>query len=148
MFKSYLKIVFRNIRKNKIYVLINMLGMGIAIACCMTAYLLIAYNLEFDDYFEEAQVEDVVKVVHHLESSTGEQEKTLACPISLGPAAQQEIAGIKGFTRFCNEDGILSYGDMVFYENVRFADSSFFNMFPIKLAKGSYKNFKHIRSEE
>ncbi len=42
MFKNYLKVAFRNLSKNRSYVLINTLGMGIALACCITAYLLVA----------------------------------------------------------------------------------------------------------
>ena len=36
MIKNYVKVAIRNLIRNKTYVLINTLGMGIAIACCMT----------------------------------------------------------------------------------------------------------------
>ena len=61
--------------------LINTLGMGIAMACCMTAYLLIAYNIEFDEYFNDDQVQNVVKIVHHFETSNGNPDKELVIPI-------------------------------------------------------------------
>lgn len=141
MLKSYLKIAARNISRNKIYVLINMFGMGIAMACCMTAYLLIAYNIEFDDYFEDDQVQHVVKVVQHLESAEGKKDQRLVCPVVMGPQAVQEISGIEDFTRFGNEAGIMSYGKYAFNESIRFADQSFFKMFPLALKQGSYKNF-------
>lgn len=146
MVKNYLKVAMRNLLRNKVYVLINTLGMGIAMACCMTAYLLIAYNIEFDEYFSDDQVQHVVKVVHHLETSVGKSDKKLVIPIGMAPQVAQDVSGIEDFTRFCNEDGIVSQGMNAFYENIRFADPSFFKMFKLRLAQGSYKNFENQKS--
>src|SRR5688572_30811588 len=133
MIKSYLKVAMRNLLRNKVYVLINTFGMGIAMACCMTAYLLIAYNIEFDEYFSDDQVQDVVKVMHHLETSVGKRDQKLVIPIGMAPEVAQEVSGIEDFTRFCSGDGIVSQGEDVFHENIRFADASFFNMFKLGL---------------
>ena len=64
----------------------------------------------------------------------------------MAPQAVNEISGIEDFTRFCNEAGTLSYGENAFNENIRFADPSFFKMFKLGLAKGSYKNFENQQS--
>lgn len=146
MIKNYLRVAIRNLWKNKIYVTINTLGLGIAMACCLTAYLLIAYNVEFDDYFERDQVRNVVKVLHHFETSVGDRDQELVCPIVMAPLATQEISGIEDFTRFCNDDGILSYGENSFHENIRFADPSFFKMFSLGFKYGSDKSFENQRS--
>lgn len=146
MIRNYLRVAIRNLFRNKVYVLINTAGMGIAMACCMTAYLLIAYNLEFDSYFEKDAVANIVKVVHHHENSEGQREKDLVIPIAMGPRAVQEISGIDDFTRFCNEGGIISYNQQAFRENIRFADSSFFNLFRLGLTAGVYQNFKSQQS--
>jgi putative ABC transport system permease protein len=146
MLKNFLKVALRNLLRNKVYVTINTLGMGVAMACCMTAYLLIAYNIEFDDYFSDEEVGNVVKVMHHLEASNGDHIRTLVCPIVMAPQAAQEIAGITDFTRFCNQNAVMSYGDNSFYENIRFADPSFFKMFHLRLARGSYKTFQGKQS--
>lgn len=146
MIRNYLKVALRTLLRNKVYVFINTVGMGIAMACCMTAYLLIAYNIEFDEYFSDADVAHVVKVVHHQETSVGKPDKKLVIPIGMAPQVVQEISGIEDFTRFCNQDGIVSQGDNAFYENIRFADASFFNMFKLGLVAGSYKNFEDRQS--
>src|SRR5215510_10024969 len=52
MFKSYFKIGLRNILSNKSYVAINVVGLGISLACCMTVYLLLAYNIEFNSFHD------------------------------------------------------------------------------------------------
>ncbi|GAA0893949.1 ABC transporter permease [Fulvivirga kasyanovii] len=143
MIKNYLKITYRNLKRNKIYVLINTLGMGIAMACCLTAYLLIAYNLEFDDHFNEESVDHVVKTVHHYQYADGEADQDLTAPIMLGPEAASDIPAILRFTRFTNQWGILSSGDRAFEENLRFADISFFRMFKMELQRGSFQSFEN-----
>jgi len=116
--------------------------MGIALACCITAYLLIAYNIEFDQYFKNRGVEDIVKVVQNLESSTGKSYRELTAPILMGPLAREEVAGINQFTRYCSTRGDVSYEDEAFSETVFFADSDFFDLFPMKLKNGSLGNFR------
>ena len=77
---------------------------------------------------------------------TANQTRSLVIPIVVAPQARNEISGIEDFTRFCNEGGTLSYKENAFNENIRFADPSFFNMFKLGLAKGSYKNFENQQS--
>ncbi len=146
MIRNYLKVAIRNLMRNKVYLLINTLGMGIAMTCCMTAYLLLAFNIEFDEYFNDDQIQNVVKVVHHFETMNGKPEKELVIPIGVAPQATHEISGIENFTRFCNEGGTVSHRENAFYENIRFVDASFFNMFKLGLVKGSYKNFENQQS--
>lgn len=141
MLSNYFKVAFRHLLKNKLYLLINTLGMGIAIACAMTAYLLVAYNIEFDSVIDHDRVKNITKVVHHRKDDSNDSFMELVAPISLGPAALNDIAGIKKFSRFFSDGGYLSYGEKGFHETIFFADSSFMTMFTPPLASGSYKNF-------
>jgi putative ABC transport system permease protein len=141
MIYSYLTIAFRQLLKNKRYLAINTLGMGIAIACAMTAYLLIAYNIEFDSTIDEDRVANIVKVVHHRRETNGDPFKELIAPISLGPVAAQDIAGITRFSRFFSDGAYVSYGETGFHETIFFADSAFLDMFSPELVSGSYKSF-------
>ncbi|ELR68627.1 hypothetical protein C900_00171 [Fulvivirga imtechensis AK7] len=144
MIKNYLTIALRNLRKNKIYLLINTFGMGIAMACCLTAYLLIAFNIEFDDYFRKDKgTKRIVKVMHHYEYANGDQDQDLTAPITMAPWAAEDIPAIEEYTRFVNRWGTLSNEDKAFEENLRFADVSFFDMFKMDLKSGSLKNFKN-----
>src|SRR5688572_23413817 len=111
MLSSYIKVAFRHLLKNKFYLLINTLGMGIAIACAMTAYLLVAYNIEFDSTVDQGRVKNIVKVLHHRKDASADPFKELVAPIVLGPAATADIAGIKRFSRFCSDSGYLTYDE-------------------------------------
>ena len=128
------------------YLLINMLGMGIAIACAMTAYLLVAYNIEFDDSVDPDQVKNIVKVLHHRKDSDGGNFKELVAPLPLGPAVMNDIAGVVKFSRFFSDGGYLTYGEKGFHETIFFADSAFMDMFAPALISGSHKSFSDKNS--
>ena len=55
MFKNYLLVTFRNLLKNKIFTLINILGLGIALAVCIVAFFNHMFNYEFDRTTRELQ---------------------------------------------------------------------------------------------
>lgn len=142
MFLNFLRVAFRNLLRNKVYVAINTMGMGIAMACCLTAYLLIAFNIEFNSYFQEDKVKNLVKVVHHQIEEDGTQFKELMTPAVMAPLAAEEISSIEKYSRYTSAQVALSVESEAFYETVRFADADFFEMVDISLLKGSYENFK------
>ncbi len=146
MIKNYIKIALRNLLKNKSYLVINSLGMGVAIACCMAAYLLIAFNTEFDSVYDDAKTTNIVKVMTHLEHQNGEPYQNLVAPLVMGPIASEGISGVKHFTRFGGDGGSMGRGEKVFSESINFTDSSFFDMFDFELKKGSFQNFKNQQS--
>jgi len=53
MFKNYLKIAFRHIIRNKTYVLVNVLGLGLALACCIIAFVNYNTALNADTFHEQ-----------------------------------------------------------------------------------------------
>jgi ABC-type antimicrobial peptide transport system permease subunit len=141
MLANYLRVAVRRLLRNKFYLFANTLGVGIAIGCAMTSYLLIAYNIEFDNTVDKERVKNIVKVVHHRKETDGDPFMELAAPIALAPAASQEIAGITRFTRFCSTGGYLSFKGEGYHETISFADAAFMSMFQPGLTSGSYEAF-------
>lgn len=147
MIKNYLLVVLRNLRKYKNYVIINTLGMGIALACCITAYLLLAYNIEFDSFHADEKVDKIYRVhTHHVHRTSGQAYQSIAAPINLAPRAVMEISGIERYTRYAAEGGYVWNGKDSFNENLKFADSTFFEMFDFPLIHGSHRSFKNLNS--
>ena len=54
MIKNYLLITLRNMMKNKLYIFINIFGMGIAISCCIIGYFNYDFNASFDQHHKNA----------------------------------------------------------------------------------------------
>jgi ABC-type antimicrobial peptide transport system permease subunit len=144
MFKNYFKVAFRNLLKNKVYVMINVAGMGVALAFCLTIYLLYAYNNEFDDFYKD--VDNIVRVHEFKQDASGEIQRFELAPIVMGPRIPKEITGVADQTRFINWGGNLKYEDVLFRESIAYVDSNFFDFFKIKLITGYSSNIKDKKS--
>jgi len=146
MIKNYIIVAIRSLRKNKSYVIINTFGLGIALACCIAAYLILAFNVEFDSFHADKKVERIYKIHTHLKEKDGKIIQNNNAPMALPPIAVPEIAGIERFTRFLSDGGYMRYGEKAFSERITFADSTFFDMFDYPLLKGNHKAFKNKHS--
>ena len=142
MIRSYTKIAFRSLKKNKSYVIINTLGLGVALACCITAYLILAFNIEFDSFHKAEKVSKIFKIHSHIKEKDGRISQRIQSPMPMAPAAADEIAGIEKYTRYIDGGGYVRNGDVAFSENLSFVDSTFFEMFDFPLVSGSHANFK------
>ena len=155
MIKNYLRVAFRNLLKNKSYVFINTFGLGIAIACCITSYILVAYNVEFDDFHDDDKVENIYRLHSHVVVNGTDKRQGIKAPILVGPMATRDFAGIKRYMRFAGNAGLggsVTYIDEVtnninsFSENIVFADSTLFDMFDFPLISGTHAAFKDLNS--
>ncbi len=144
MFKNYLTVAVRNLIKNKVYVMINVAGMGVALAFCLTIYLLYAYNNEFDDFYKD--VSDIVRVHEFKQHASGEIQRFELAPITMGPRIPKEVSGVADQTRYLNWGGNLKYEDILFRESIAYVDSNFFEFFKIKLKTGSIASIQDKNS--
>lgn len=142
MIKNYLRVAFRSFLKNKSFIIINSLGLGIALACCITAYLLLAFNIEFDSFHDDNKVKNIYRMRTISKDKDGKTSKDCQAPLVMAPIAAGEIAGIERYTRYLFDNGSLRYNDKVFNQGLAFADSSFFDLFDYPLTSGSHKFFK------
>ncbi|MFT7196525.1 MAG: putative ABC transport system permease protein, partial [Marinoscillum sp.] len=141
MLRNFLLTALRNFKKNKSYVIINSFGLGIALACCMTAYLILAFNIEFDDAFDDERYENTF-VVHTLYQDKDRIGRHILAPINLGPALSENIAGVTSFTRFNSAGAFVRVNEKSFTESIQFADSTFFDIFDYELIKGDFGSFQ------
>src|SRR5688572_12451895 len=121
MIKNYLWVALRRFRKNKSYVLINALGLGISLACCITAYLLMAFNLEFDDFHSDEKVSHVFRIHTLSKDNEGKTQIDFQSPMALAPVVATDIAGIERFNRYLLVNGSLTYEDKAFNESLAFS---------------------------
>ena len=139
MWRNFIVAAIRNTWKNRIYVSINVVGLGISIAFCMTVYLIYAYNWEFDSYYTGTE-----NIYHLQEIRQGSEFSRFDCaPFIIGPRIVSEIAGVEEQTQYMvaqNEN--VKYEDLVFEENIAYVDTNFFNLFKIGLQSGSFALLK------
>ena len=132
MLQNYFKIAARNILKNKFYVLVNIFGLGLALSCCIIAYL----NWEFDKNFDafHQNVDQLFKV--NVIKASNDQPYGIS-PLPLGTATQDGISGIKATSRIANNSIVLKFEDKVFNERGHFVDNNFFDVFSFEILEGN-----------
>jgi ABC-type antimicrobial peptide transport system permease subunit len=138
MLKSYLLITFRSLLQNKVFVIINMLGMGIAIACCITAWLNWDFSKSFDRNHVKASV--IYRVQAHYQDK-GKENRHAMVPTPLGSIVKENFSDVDKVVRYTTATADMRVGDEVFNTSVAYADEEFFNLFTFTLLDGSFTAF-------
>lgn len=135
MLSNYLKIAIRNIRKQKFYSFINILGLTIGLASSILIGLYIMDELSYDRF--HAKGERIYRMNLHGKLAGQEVHTTSTC----GPMAQalvEEIPEVEEATRLWHRGRIVfRYEDKAFTEEKVFAaDSNVFEVFSFELIEG------------
>ncbi|MFC2166902.1 ABC transporter permease [Acidobacteriota bacterium] len=135
MFRSYLTVAVRHLKRHKIYSFINISGLAMGIACCVLILLWINDEVRYDRFHENTN--NLYRVLNDLNFGPGSRiSRGTAYP--LGPAMKEEIPEIKDTVRLLSSSRLLvAYGEKRYFEeNFIFADPSMFTMFTFPFVKG------------
>ena len=139
MFWSYVKIAIRNVVRQKLYSTINILGLAVGVAACITIILYVQDELSYDRYHEKA--DRIYRVA--LSANIGGNDFNAA--LSAAPVAAtllEEFPEVESVTRIGYIGGypVIRYGDRVFSEELHTAaDSTIFDVFDIPFIIGDPK---------
>jgi putative ABC transport system permease protein len=61
MLLNYFKIALRNLLKNKVFSIINIAGLTLGIACCLTLSLYIADEMSYDKH--HTHIENIYRII-------------------------------------------------------------------------------------
>lgn len=135
MLKSFLVVALRNLQKNKVYVAINIVGLGLALACCIVAYLNSKFNWDFDK--NHTQISHIFKV-NNMRENQGDLQEFGRVPMPLADAIKNDLAGVDRVFRF--EAHTFTVRDnnqeKVFDTSVCYADEGFLESFTFPAVSG------------
>lgn len=134
MLRNFLKVTFRNLFKNKSYVIINLLGMGMSLACCIVGYLNYMYTADYDK--NHVNHERIFKV-HAYKAVQDDQVKMGITPMPLGQQIKNRYADVTHASRVATEGYVLKKDLKVFNQRIVFVDADFLEMFSFPLKYGS-----------
>jgi len=141
MILNYLKIASRNLTRNKVYSLINILGLSLGVGCCLLLSLYIQDEISYDQHHR--RLNDLYRVVTQFTvDSENQQMATTSPPIAL--TLRDEIQEIESAVRTVNPPGVprnlIKYEDKLFYEtDGLLADSSLFDVLTYDVVEGNPK---------
>ncbi|MFT6216854.1 MAG: putative ABC transport system permease protein, partial [Roseivirga sp.] len=140
MIKNYLRIAVRGIVRHPGYAAINIFGLTLGITCFLLIFLVVKFELSFDQFHKKA--ENIFRIDNALNLSSGVYKYPNG-PSAFGPALLREVPEVEAYTRL-NGGGqqvIFKIGNEIFKEDQLFyADPNFFEFFNFKLIFGSPVN--------
>ncbi len=136
MIKNYLKIAWRNLRKNKVYSVINILGLasGMAVATLIALWIWdeVTYDTYHDNHAQLAQI--MTTSVHDNEKETGP-----AVSMPIGPELRSKFGSdFKNISMASwNFGHVLGVGEKKISGKGMWVEDNFPSMFSLKLVKGN-----------
>ena len=148
MFKNYFLTAFRNFWRNKIFSLINVLGLSIGISAALVIFLIAHYEFGYDMF--EKDGDRIYRIVLDADFN-GNEGHSAAVPAPLGTAIQNEVSGIEqtvpvfqfpddGNSKVSIEkDGAAKPDVFKNQQGIVFTNAQYFYLLPYKWIAGSPK---------
>ncbi len=137
MIRNYFKTAFRNLWRNKAFSVINIVGLSVALACCMLILLYTMDEVSYDRF--NVNKDKIYRIVVNSTSPVGTTNKYASTGMMQGPSFKQQIPEIENFVRIQSANYTVKRGNEVFDEDALYADSNFFSVFTLPLIGGDPK---------
>lgn len=136
MLKSYIKIAYRNIIKNKVYSFINIFGLSIGLTCCLIIFLFVKYELSFDSFHSKA--DQIYRINSNSKTPDGISKESCT-RFPLANTIRNDFPQLEAVTHVFAQTGVqLEVDEKTFsQDDIVFADTSFFNVFDYEFVLGS-----------
>jgi putative ABC transport system permease protein len=134
MLKNYFKIALRNLRRNRVFSLINILGLSTGLAACLLIAAYVQEETHYDRFATRAK--DIYRV--DLGVISGARADYPMVDVAVGPGIAAALPGVEASTRLTRVgDNFVRYGTRQFKEQ-KFAivDSNFFEVFTLPFPEG------------
>ncbi|MEK6481946.1 ABC transporter permease [Catalinimonas sp. 4WD22] len=135
MLKNFLTVALRNYYRRKVYSIVNLTGLTLALTIAILAILFIRHEMSYDAWMPNQK--NIYKVYRQWGNSGG----TSYTPIPLAETLVNEFPEVQHATRIVEgENVLLTYDDKAFYaQKTVFTDSSLLKVLPLKLKYGNEK---------
>ena len=135
MFWNNIKIALRNLRKNKMFALVNILGLALGLTIYVFGGLLVKYERTHDVFFENSANTYTIGSTAAPDLNVG-IEKFNATFTTVGPIIKAELQDVRAVARTVGRGFLLSSGAESFYETISFADASLLDIFDFSYIHG------------
>ncbi len=141
MLRNYIITALRNLKRNKVYTSLNVIGLALGIGCAVVIFKVIRYEMSFDKH--QSNYEKIYRVVNE-NIYPDRTEKGQGVPHPMGRALINDYPELEVVTQVHydygtqinvrNEDG--SIDKFIFDEGIAHIDSNYFEVFDVNWIAG------------
>ena len=134
MFKSYLLVYLRNLKRQKTQSIINISGLAFGLASFALIFLWVQHELSYDAFHSKA--DRIYRLAGKVKTESETFEQAVTSP-PIGPQMLNDFPEIESVVRFDRNNAVVKKNTTLIAENhLLFTDPSFFNVFDFKLKSG------------
>ena len=135
MFWNNVKIALRNLRKNKTFAVINILGLAIGMTIYVFGGLVVNYERTHDRNFANHDRTYTIGATASPKLNVG-VENFNSVQSAVGPIIEAELTDVEAVARTLLREYLVSIGPDGFYEQIRFADPALLQIFDFNYIHG------------
>ncbi|WP_420429902.1 ABC transporter permease [Kordiimonas sp.] len=135
MFRNYIKIAVRNILKNRLYAAINIVGLSLGFAIYVFGNVLADYEHNHDSQFEK--IEQIYTIGSRFADNANVGVLgTDGVYTAFAPILKANVEGLEAVARTVRREYLLTVGQDSYYQDIRFADPEFTQVFDLDYVEG------------
>ncbi len=134
MIKNYFLITYRSMLKNKLFILINVFGMGIAIALAIVGYFAYEYDANFDRIHQN---HETIYRINSVREFDDKFTRFSLVSFPLGDIAKKTFTDVAQSTRYLPSNSNFKIDSDLFPANGIYVDPEFFKLFSFEFIVGN-----------
>lgn len=136
MFWSNVKIALRNLRKNKLFAVINIVGLALGMTVYIFGGLIVEYESTHDVFFKNIDRTYTIgsRIAPGMNVGTEQLNATFS---AVGPLVEAELSDVEAVARAINGEYLVTMGDNSYYQNILFSDPALLDIFDFKYIEGT-----------
>jgi len=136
MLSNYLKIAFRNLKKTKLFSLINILGLSIGISSCLLIWHYVNFEKSYDQFHPDS--DRIYRLRYERYAEDGSAVKFASCCPPAGKLIRERFPEVEKLGRMFKYSATVSFEDIRFLEErIFFSEPDIFEIFQLNFIEGN-----------
>ncbi|MEI6347835.1 MAG: ABC transporter permease [Bacteroidota bacterium] len=138
MYTNYLKVIIRNLIRNKLFSIINILGLTIGMTACLLILFYVNFEKSYDKFHENSN--QIYRLRYERTDQSGDAVRFASCCPPGGLVVRSQFPEVEKVARLFHVTAAVANGEKKFLEEkIYFAESEFLQIFNFKFVTGDPK---------
>ena len=135
MIGNYISLAVKNLRKQKVFSIVNIIGLTVGITCCLMILMYVVHEFSYDNFHSKGK--DIYRVMR-VADMNGTEKNIPYVSAAYGPALENDFhEAVEQSVRIMQDNDLVSVGNISFNQkNIFLTDANFFTVFDFKLIAG------------